>query len=239
MSTDNREQQLFPDVIEHYGTDQTPADDAPVSDGLDFPIRRRRSQRRTPPSSSMTSSRSTSSRTRSCRQTLNRSTRSRSSRPTSSRSTRPRRPLTPRRSSSPQSRPRRTASGPPNRRHPRHTRTALSSTSTNCYPSTPTPTRRTGCAPTFPASPRRHRTHAWRLQVRRRPTACPEARSGDGAARSRRSALRSDRTCGRCRDGDGGGGRSGGMTFMLVGAGVAALSVVTAGAVPRLHRRQR
>ncbi|MBM4695851.1 hypothetical protein GS434_20445 [Rhodococcus hoagii] len=32
-------------------------------------------------------------------------------------------------------------------------------------------------------------------------------------------------------DGDGGGGRSGGMTFMLVGAGVAALSVVTAGAV--------
>ncbi|MBM4554335.1 hypothetical protein GS466_04290, partial [Rhodococcus hoagii] len=37
MSTDNREQQLFPDVIEHYGTDQTPADDAPVSDGLDFP----------------------------------------------------------------------------------------------------------------------------------------------------------------------------------------------------------
>lgn len=37
MSTDNREQ-LFPDVIEHYGRDQTPADDAPVSGGLDFPI---------------------------------------------------------------------------------------------------------------------------------------------------------------------------------------------------------
>ncbi|MGW9568387.1 hypothetical protein [Prescottella equi] len=38
MSTDNREQQLFPDVIEHYGTEPTPADDAPVSGGLDFPI---------------------------------------------------------------------------------------------------------------------------------------------------------------------------------------------------------
>lgn len=37
MSTDNREQ-LFPDVIEHYGPDQTPADDVPVSGGLDFPI---------------------------------------------------------------------------------------------------------------------------------------------------------------------------------------------------------
>lgn len=37
MSTDNREQ-LFPDVIEHYGPAQTPADDTAVSGGLDFAI---------------------------------------------------------------------------------------------------------------------------------------------------------------------------------------------------------
>ncbi|MGW4482090.1 hypothetical protein [Rhodococcus triatomae] len=37
MSTDNREQ-LFPDVIEHYGPTPTPADDAHLSSGLDFPI---------------------------------------------------------------------------------------------------------------------------------------------------------------------------------------------------------
>ncbi len=214
MSTDNREQQLFPDVIEHYGTDQNPATTPQSRTDWTSPSRRRRSQRRTPPSSSMTSSRSTSSRTRSCRQTLNRSTRSRSSRPTSSRSTRPRRPLTPRRSSSPQSRPGVQRVGPRigvtpgilGRRFRRRARTA-----------TPRPLRRRAGLGARPHS--------------REPLVAIERTRGGfksvvGRLRVQRPAAAtalpavdvppSDPTepVAVAGDGDGGGGRSGGMTFM-------------------------
>ncbi|MBM4591789.1 hypothetical protein GS507_28850 [Rhodococcus hoagii] len=153
MSTDNREQQLFPDVIEHYGTDQTPADDAPVSDGLDFPI---------PAETFAEADAAVFEHDLEPLDVEQDSVVQTDLEPIDAESIiqTDLEPIdAPTAAADAETEqfaavaPRRTASGPPNRRHPRHTRTALSSTSTNCYPSTPTPTRRTGCAPTFPASP--------------------------------------------------------------------------------------